>query len=264
MTLYGNNNLPIILLILMILSFSKVGYSSSEVTINDSYIKEKYKDHLTCLRAIRFYEQKYNIPKNLLHAVTLVESGRWFKEIGIFLPHPWTLNVSGKPYYFSNKKEANAFLQKSINDGIKSIDVGCGQININFHGHFFEKIDNLLNPVYNIAYAAYFIFMNYAKTNNWYKAVALYHSSTPELGSNYLQKVIKTTKDIRNKQKQYDHIFNISITKHPTLVKRNINVISGNNLYHKPAITTTNLSQTFIKMSNEKNPFNPYTFIPEN
>ncbi len=161
-------------------------------------------DFARCLRAIDFYEQKYNIPRNLLYALTIVESGKWQEEHGVSLPYPWVLNVEGEPHFFENKQQAAVFLRKAINQGKKSIDVGCGQVNIHYHGHHFEKPENLLNPVYNIAYAAYFVARNFAESGSWSTAISQYHSRTPELGRIYWQRIQDTMKKIHKHRDQYD------------------------------------------------------------
>lgn len=162
---------------------NKVFYTHKDMALHGAK-----SEHYHCLKAIDFYEQKYGLPRNLLYAVSLVESGKFNKEMRLNLPSPWTLNVAGKSYYFSNKQAALAQLRKSISEGYSSIDVGCAQINLQVHGHHFKHPENLLNPVYNIAYAAHYLASNYAETKNWEKAVARYHSRNVELGSKYLRK----------------------------------------------------------------------------
>ncbi len=150
---------------------------------------DKLEDQWQCVRAISFYERKYNLPHNLLYAVASVESGQWINEYKIAIPWPWTLNVEGRSYFFKSKDEAAHFLKKTISKGIENVDIGCGQINWKHHGRHFKDPLLLLDPVYNIAYAAYFLVSNFTETKNWRKATALYHSKTVILGANYFNKV---------------------------------------------------------------------------
>ena len=151
-------------------------------------------DHLYCTNAIRFYEKHYKLPKNLLHALAIVESGKWNESLRMTTPWPWAFNVEGKSYFFKNRQEASHFLQKILATGKKSIDIGCGQINWHHHGHNFKRPEQLLNPVYNIAYSAYFLARNYSETKDWKQAIARYHSKTEDKGTEYMKKVYSVWK----------------------------------------------------------------------
>ncbi len=207
-------NANIILLIYLAISFI---FFSNELIINRAIAKsfnqgivEKDNNasaihHNHCLKAINFYEHHYKLPVNLLHALTVVESGKWHEGYNMRLPWPWALNVEGKPYFFDNKEQAELFLAKNIDQGITSIDIGCGQINWKHHGHYFKKPEYLLNPTYNIAYSAYFLAKNYSETQDWFKAIANYHSRTPSLGNQYLQKVKAVWSKLGTQPVQYNN-----------------------------------------------------------
>lgn len=151
-----------------------------------------------CLKATSVYEKVYELPPGLLHSITIVESGKWNKDHQKMLPHPWTLNVQGKPHYFDSKLEAVKFLKKMIAKGIENIDIGCAQINWKHHGkHNFRSPEDVLNPNFNIAYAAYFLSQNFLETGNWNKAVAIYHSRA-ERGKVYSAKVRGIWRDNKN------------------------------------------------------------------
>lgn len=203
--LMSRNKFITILLILICLSIAPLQLAHSSYKhhytnkkennkINDSVEINKnnnvhYANNI-CLKAIKFYEEKYDIPNNLLYAITIVESGKWDKINKIYKPWPWTLNVNGKPYFFANKYEAEMFMQKQLNAGVLNIDGGCGQVNWQYHGQHFKKNPKyILNPVYNIAYSAYFLNKHYVEHGNWDIAIAYYHSKTSKLGKEYLKKV---------------------------------------------------------------------------
>jgi hypothetical protein len=141
------------------------------------------------MQAIQYYENKYNIPVNLLHSIALVESGRYDKSEKKFYPWPWTANVEGKAYFFDNKQQAVRFVKGQMDKGKKNIDVGCNQINLFHHGDNFLSIDHAFNPVTNSHYAAKFLKTHFNESNNWILAVAHYHSYTPNLGKLYAGKV---------------------------------------------------------------------------
>jgi hypothetical protein len=187
-------------------------------------------DHKHCTMAIRFYENQYELPKNLLHSIATVESGRWNEESQQVLPWPWTLNVAGKPYYFENKSDAVTFLKSMLAKGIEQIDIGCAQINWYYHGKkHFKTPEHAFNPLFNAAYAAFFLSQNYNKTKNWDKAVAIYHSKAEDKGRNYVLKVknILNTHHLRSTNKRKEQTILIASIKapktfHKLLIDRNI------------------------------------------
>ena len=144
-----------------------------------------------CIHAINLYQEKYKIPKNLLHSIAIIESGRWHKEKKDLVPSPWTLNIAGTPYYFDNREEALNFFKKALSEGIENIDVGCAQINWYYHGkHHFKNPESALNPASNIAYAAQLLSKNFLETSDWLKAVGIYHSKNITKGNDYAVKVL--------------------------------------------------------------------------
>jgi hypothetical protein len=74
--------------------------------------------------------------------------------------------------------------------GVQSIDVGCGQINLMHHPDAFASLDLAFDPQANAAYAGKFLKELFNQTGDWTKAVALYHSATPELAAEYQRKVL--------------------------------------------------------------------------
>lgn len=146
-------------------------------------------DALLCVNATKHYEKEFGIPKNLLHAISVAESGRWHKSLQKTLPWPWTVSISGKAHYFNNAHETTNFIQKMIRTGEDNIDVGCNQINVRHHKKQFRNIAHMVDPRTNTAYAASFLKSKYVKNGNWNNAVAHYHSATAHLGSKYLGRV---------------------------------------------------------------------------
>lgn len=205
----------------LLLAALSIFYISKEVLAADD-------DYLQCTRAINFYEKKYNLPRNLLHSIATVESGKWNEQHKRLLPWPWALNVAGKAYYFANKQEAVDFLKIMLDKGIEQIDVGCTQINWYYHGkRHFKKPENAFNPLFNTAYAAHFLSQNYSKTKDWGKAVATYHSNTEERGKNYVAKVHKILHNNQLGSK-------VGFDKRQT--KKIYNERSTNRTYHKVII----------------------------
>ncbi|MDR1488696.1 MAG: transglycosylase SLT domain-containing protein [Holosporales bacterium] len=127
-------------------------------------------------------EQRYEIPKGLLHAIAMVESKM----------KPYAVNRSKKTYHFSTKKEAKEFIEKSIKNGQRNISIGCLQLLYNAHKrNFGNSIDNMLDPEKNVNYAAKYLKLLYSKTGSWEKAVKRYHSCISSRASKYYKNVMK-------------------------------------------------------------------------
>lgn len=152
-----------------------------------------------CTRYISRYERQYAIPTHLLSAIATTESGRYHKGLKISVPWPWTINVEGKGYYFATKAEAVAAVRKYRARGIRSIDIGCMQVNLRHHPNAFTSISNAFEPRYNVAYAAKFLKQLKADAGSWNKAAAHYHSKTSARGKNYAGSVYKNWYRIKDK-----------------------------------------------------------------
>jgi hypothetical protein len=142
-----------------------------------------------CTRYLPRFERQYGIPTHLLTAIASTESGRYHEGLGLRLPWPWTINAEGKGYYFDTKQQAVAAAQKLRKQGVKSMDVGCMQVNIMHHANAFANMDDAFEPQKNVAYAASFLRNLYEEDKSWKNAAAGYHSKTPTLGRNYAGRV---------------------------------------------------------------------------
>jgi hypothetical protein len=145
---------------------------------------------LLCRQAIAAAERTHAIPGQLLAAIARVESGRRDPVSGAMHPWPWTVNAEGQGYVFDTKAEAVAAVQAMRARGIRSIDVGCMQVNLMHHPDAFAGLEQAFDPVANATYAARFLTQLFAQSGAWPKAAALYHSATPELGAEYQRKVL--------------------------------------------------------------------------
>lgn len=177
-----NNKISIILILLTLLF---VGFSSEKAAAYDAELVESSK----CGRYFALFEDSYNMPSNLMKAVAITESGRYVKSAGKSMPWPWTVNVEGKGYYFSSKREAVRAVAEFRSKGFKSIDVGCMQINLLHHPEAFRNLDQAFEPKYNIAYAAQFLREKYVLAKNWQQAIGMYHNVNPEINKNYIKQV---------------------------------------------------------------------------
>ena len=151
-----------------------------------------------CRAAIAQAERAVGIPAQLLAAIGRVESGRRDPTSGVFAPWPWTVNAEGQGFFFDSKTEAVAAVRKMRADGIRSIDVGCMQVNLIHHPNAFASLEAAFDPVQNAAYAGKFLSDLHTQTRDWPKAAALYHSANPERGEPYQRKVLAAWPDEKN------------------------------------------------------------------
>ena len=133
------------------------------------------------------------VPVSILKSITRVETGR--SDNGHLEPWPWTLNIEGQGVWFSSRDEALEFLEQSLNRGLRSIDVGCFQLNYSWHGSNFQSVQDILNPELNAKYAAGFLRKLHQEKGNWEAAIAAYHSRTPYHARKYLNRYHKIHRD---------------------------------------------------------------------
>ena len=137
-----------------------------------------------CLKAIFDAQDRYGIPENLLLAIGIQEAGRNSDE-GLTV-WPWAANANGEGKYFRNKEDALNWISQKQAEGITNIDVGCMQINQKWHGAAFSSVEDALDPIANVDYAARFLSDLYASEKDWIRAAGRYHSSTPKYQRIYL------------------------------------------------------------------------------
>ncbi len=142
----------------------------------------------SCAEAIAAAESAFALPPGLLDAIARVESGR-ADPTGRVAAWPWTLDVEGQGSFYETKAQARDRLVSLRDQGVRSIDVGCLQVNLMHHPDAFASVDDALEPALNARYAARYLTELRAQFGNWPAAIAAYHSSTPALGVPYQMKV---------------------------------------------------------------------------
>ena len=135
-------------------------------------------------------EKRFELPSGLLRAIGRVESGRRDPATGRVAAWPWTINAEGRGQSFQTRAEALAATRGLKASGIASIDVGCFQINLVHHAAAFPTLEDGFDPRSNADYAARFLVLLRTKTGSWDGAIAAYHSSTPERGVPYRERVV--------------------------------------------------------------------------
>ena len=77
-----------------------------------------------------------------------VESGR-ANDKGVIRPWPWTINAEGRGQFFATKLEAIAAVRALQASGVRSIDVGCMQVNLMYHPNAFASLDEAFDAPAN-------------------------------------------------------------------------------------------------------------------
>ncbi len=132
------------------------------------------------------------VPAALLYAIALQESRPSPDQvIGVVKPWPWTLNCSGKSYFFSAKALAVQFAEKVIADG-RNCDIGLMQMSWKWHAARFHSIESAFDPLTNLRAGADYLFELYQRSGSWEYAVGGYHNlSDQNRASTYRNLVLK-------------------------------------------------------------------------
>ena len=138
-----------------------------------------------CEAAVAAAELVQRLPARMLGAISVTETGRIDPVRGHLRPWPWTINAEGEGQFFATKQQAIAAVKVLQARGVRSIDVGCMQVNLMFHPDAFASLEDAFDPRVNAGYAARFLDALYAEGRDWAHAIAAYHSETPVLGDAY-------------------------------------------------------------------------------
>ncbi len=143
-----------------------------------------------CTAALAAAEQRHETLPGLLAAVSKAESGRPIPPLPGLQPWPWAVNADGAAFYFDSKPAAVAWVRAALDRGVRQIDVGCTQINLQSHPRAFRSLDDAFDPAANADYAARFLRqLRDDAGSNWYVATGWYHSRTPVLAADYRERV---------------------------------------------------------------------------
>lgn len=147
---------------------------------------------MLCEQAIARAEVIGHTPSGMLAAIGQVESGRPDPRTGAMRPWPWTIDADGVGQFFATKAQAVTAVAALQAEGVRSIDVGCMQVNLMHHPDAFTSLDQAFDPVANTTFAVRFLNTLYRSTGSWPKAIAAYHSDTPQIGGDYQRRVLVT------------------------------------------------------------------------
>ena len=169
-----------------------------------------------CMDAVADAENEHNIPRHLMAAIAVAESGRWNRERREKSAWPWTVMAEGKGRYLPTKAEAIATVRDLKARNVRNIDVGCMQINLRYHPAAFNNLDQAFDPVANVAYGSTFLKSLFEETGSWQKASGRYHSATPEHNRPYRMRILK----LWNEQTRLAHAARRADQKRQTAARR--------------------------------------------
>lgn len=144
-----------------------------------------------CAAAVRDAEARYPLPPGLLGTIAKVESGRPVTAMKDVRAWPWTIDADGRGYFFESKAAAVVWAQQALARGVSFMDVGCMQVDLQMHPGAFRSLDEAFDPAHNVDYGAHYLqrLHDGDAAGNWYVAVGLYHSHTPDLAAAYRDRV---------------------------------------------------------------------------
>jgi soluble lytic murein transglycosylase-like protein len=152
-----------------------------------------------CAKATNRIERQEGIPRQLLRAISKTESGRFHAGKQVVMAWPWTVMAEGRGRYLETKAEAIAEVEALQARGVKNIDVGCMQVNLQHHPGAFASLEEAFDPLTNVTYAAWFLKTLAAEQGSWAKAAAYYHSQNPARYRGYRSKVREIWAEEREK-----------------------------------------------------------------
>jgi soluble lytic murein transglycosylase-like protein len=113
---------------------------------------------------------RHDVPAGILYAVGLAETGRKGSL------QPYALNIEGKAVFAASAAEAETEFRRARAGGVRLIDLGCMQINHHYHSEHFTSLRHMLDPRFNVDYAARFLAGLKKRHGTWAMAVARYHA----------------------------------------------------------------------------------------
>lgn len=127
-------------------------------------------DGINCSQLIANTESRRQIPRGLLMAIAVTESGM----NGI--PNPHAMNIAGKSYHARDLEDMAQVISNNWTRGVRSIDVGCMQINLKYHGDKFSRLTDLLHSPTNVEYGASYLIKLAIDRGSWREGVMDYHN----------------------------------------------------------------------------------------
>ncbi|WP_234041647.1 hypothetical protein [Erythrobacter aureus] len=112
-------------------------------------------------------------------AIAITESGNEGQ------PSPYAMNIAGRSHFAKSKAEMARIISANWNRGVKSIDVGCMQVNLMYHGHKFGQLTDLLDSKTNVEYGAGYLIQLAHSRGSWREGVMDYHNKKVQRRRNW-------------------------------------------------------------------------------
>lgn len=117
-------------------------------------------------------EKQLNIPKGLLLAISLVESGKGGA------PQPYALSLNSRAVAARSPGEVASRLRAAGGGGVvRNAYVGCMQISVRHHRTAFGSLDKMADPKANVLYAGRMLAKFHKDTGSWSKAVIRFNGA---------------------------------------------------------------------------------------
>jgi hypothetical protein len=143
-----------------------------------------------CRTAIAAAEIKYQLPPSLLGSIAKVESGRPIVSLGRVQAWPWTIDADGQALFLDSRAAAVAWARLGLQHGVRFMDIGCMQVDLQLHPDAFKSLDQAFDPAANADYAARYLRSLHDEAHgDWNVAVGWYHSHTLDLAADYRDRV---------------------------------------------------------------------------
>jgi hypothetical protein len=144
-----------------------------------------------CAASTQAVEQATQMPRHLLAAISIAESGRRDDLNKINVAWPWTVTSGTEEWYADSKQQAIGIVEELVRGGVRNIDVGCMQINLYYHSDAFSSLEEAFDPLTNVSYAASYLKKLRKQTSSWTKAAGNYHSATPKYHQKYSKRLME-------------------------------------------------------------------------
>ncbi len=167
-----------------------------------------------CRAAAQEVSAQSGLPDHLLAAISVTETGLQPAGFTDTTPWPWTVNAAGVSYRFTSKQEAVEGARTLMAQGIRSLDVGCMQVNLKYHPRAFTNLEEAFDPLVNVTYAAQFLNHLKARHGAWASAIRKYHSYEPDNGAAYALKVDRFWAQERNHSARVEKAQKASLDTH--------------------------------------------------
>ncbi len=154
-----------------------------------------------CQQHIKEAEEYFSMPKGLLMAIALTESGRMQN------PWPWALNINGEAFYPASRAEARALMRDEDGRSISTMAVGCMQLYMKYHAAAFGGPEMALDPEANVWYAANFLSRLKQRHGSWTRAVAWYHGSNKRAQRVYICQVWRHMLQIHDQEASLEALY---------------------------------------------------------